>query len=223
MTRNQRPEADAGPDGAPGDEPLPPPPRLVEAVGELVAVGRAWCVAGVVGLGSGVLMGRPGRLTELEALGTVLVFGLTLGAVLGGLVLGRRSGPQTEYRRILEIAPLPPAAAEQEPRGATSARAVIAALFTAVGMFVAATAVLAFVLVVLGSPREQLLDHLPVAAGLTAAGWTLVSGLAALRVAGWFDHWQRTRGRRVLCRALTAGMMGHYYYATQPSPPRPSA
>ena len=136
-------------------------------------------------------------------------------------MLGRRSGPQTEYRRILEIAPPPPESAEEEAASRTAGRAVVAALFTAIGMYVAATVVLAAVMLGLGSPRDQLLDHLPVAAELVAAGWTLVCGAVALRVAGWFQYWQRTRGRRVLCRALTAGMMGHYYYAAgAPDGPR---
>ena len=194
-------------------EERPPAPRLVGAVSELVAVGRAWLVAGAVGLAAGVLAGRPGRLTGLEAFGTALVFFLTVGAVLGGLVLGRRSGPQTEYRRILEVAPAPPESAQEEAAGRTAGRGVVAALFTVIGMYVAATVTLAAVLVGLGSPRDQLLEHLPVAAELVAAGWTLICGVVALRVAGWFEYWQRTRGRRVLCRALTAGMMGHYYYA----------
>lgn len=185
-----------------------------------MAVGRTWCAAGAVGLLVGVLLGRPGQLTELEAFATGLVFFLTLGVVLGGLVLGRRSPPQTDYRRILELAPAPPHAAEEEAARTTAARAVAAALFTAAGMYVAATVTLAAVLVGIGQPRNELLDHLPVAAGLISAGWTLVCGLAALRVAGWFHHWQRTRGRRVLCPALTAGMMGHYYYATAVLLPR---
>lgn len=221
MVRHSLPADQAEPASSAGDHELPPAPRLVDAVRELVAVGRAWSVAGLVGVVAGVLLGRPGRLTGLEAFGTALVFLLTVGGALGGLVLGRRSGPQTEYRRILEVAPAPPESAQEEPARRTVGRGVVAALFTAIGMYVAATVTVAAALVGLGSPRDQLLDHLPVAAELVAAGWSLVCGVVALRVAAWFEYWQRTRGRRVLCRALTAGMMGHYYYAgASPGGPR---
>lgn len=202
--------------------PAGPAPRVVAAVGELQSVGRTWCAAGVVGLAAGVALGHPDRLTQLEAFGAALLFFLTLGAVLGGLVLGRRSPPQSDYRRILELAPSPPPGLAPEPHSRTATRAVIAALFTAVGLFVGATVSLTAVLVGLGEPRDQLLAHLPVGAELIAAGWTLVCGLAALRVGGWFAYWQDGRERVVLCRPLTAGMMGHYYYAAErrPQPPR---
>lgn len=153
-----------------------------------------------------------------------LVFVLSVGSAVGGLVLGVRTGPLISYKRIFELAPPPPVDAEPEAAAATSARAVTVALASVVGMAIVASVALVMTLGVLGTPRPEILEHLAPTAGLLAGGWALVSGLVTLRVAAWFARWQRPRGRVILCRPLTSGTMRHVYYVAAAEPAqRPGA
>lgn len=153
-----------------------------------------------------------------EAYAAAVVFVLSVGSAVGGLVLGVRTGPLISYKRIFEIAPPPPVEAEAEAAPATAGRAVAVALAGVAGMAIVAAVVLVMTLGVLGTPRAEILEHLAPTAGLVAAGWALVSGLVTLRVAAWFARWQRPRGRVILCRPLTSGTMRHVYYVAVAEP-----
>jgi hypothetical protein len=188
---------------------------LVVAAHELRWLGRGWLAAGVVTLGAVVVSGSLGELTALEVAAVALVFGLSLGGAIGGLVLGVRTGPPILYRRIFDIAPPPPPDARGESRRTTARRAVWTAL--AAGVFLALGAALALpaTLILLGTPRHELLDHLPQAAGLVASGWLLVAGAVALEVATWFERWQRLHERVIVCAPLHSGLLRHVYYAAE--------
>ena len=65
-------------------------------------------------------------LAPVLGLGAVLLvmvaLGLSLGCVLGALLLARRTGPDILYYRILEYAPPPPPGVPRETPGATTRR-----------------------------------------------------------------------------------------------------
>lgn len=191
--------------------PLPPLP-LLSAVHELVWVGRTWIVVGALGLAAGLVRGSPDQFTPLEAAGTVLLFGATVSGALAGVLLGRRSSPASLYAQIFDRAPGPPVRARREGYRETASRAIFAALGLVVAMTVVATIGLAATLVLMGKPRDEVLDHLAAGAELVAAGWTLVCGASALRVATWIGRWERRRRKVVLCRALLSGSMRPVYY-----------
>jgi len=79
---------------------------------------------------------------------------------------------------------------------------------------------LALALLLMGLKPDRLVPHLPAAADALAAGWTLVCGLAALRIATWIARWERRAETIVLCRPLRSGTMSDEYYLT---PARPDA
>jgi hypothetical protein len=84
-----------------------------------------------------------------------------------------------------------------------------------VGLAIAAAVGLTVTLLLMGKPRDEVLTHLPGAAELVAAGWTLVCGAAALRIGTWFARWERVHGRQVLCRPLHAGTLSYVYYVAE--------
>jgi hypothetical protein len=191
---------------------------LVPAVRELRWTGRTWLLAGMLGLAADVALGSLGSLPVAEVYGAALVFVVSVGSAIGGLVLGVRTGPLISYKRIFDIAPPPPPEAEPEPSVHTASRAVAIALASTAGMALVAAVVLTMTLGVLGTPRHEILERLAPTAGLVASGWAIVSGLVALRVAAWFARWQRPRGKVILCRPLVSGTMRHVYYVAAAEP-----
>jgi hypothetical protein len=125
-----------------------------------------------------------------------------------------------QYARIFDRSPAPPAGLRLETGRSTASRAAWAAAGIAALLAVGAAAALIVMFILIGEPRERVLDHLAGAAGLLAAGWTLVCALASFRIAVWFRRWEARRGRTVLCRPLTSGRLGYVYYVADAVPGR---
>jgi uncharacterized membrane protein len=123
-----------------------------------------------------------------------------------------------EYAQVFDRSPAPPDALRLEAARTTASRAAWAAIGIAALLAVGAAAALVVMFILMGEPREHVLDHLAGAAVLLAAGWTLVCALASFRIAVWFRHWEARRGRTVLCRPLTSGRLGYVYYVADPEP-----
>jgi hypothetical protein len=193
-------------------------PPLVAATSELRYFGRTWAVAAVVAAAVVVLSGGAAELTTIEVWACVLVFFLTVAGALARAFLGLRTQPDMEYAQIFDRSPAPPAALPREGPGSTAMRAASAAAGIAVLLAVGAAAALIVMFVLMGTPREHVLDHLAGAALLVAAGWTLAFSLASLRIAVWFRRWEARRGRIVLCRPLASGRRGYIYYVAEPEP-----
>ncbi len=185
---------------------------LASASGELLWMGGVLSSVGLLGVAVGFAVVPVGRFSPLEAMGSIVLFLLTTFAAVTGVTLGRRSGPEVLYWQKFERAPTPPARGRLEPRRRTAVRAVVAAIGLVLGLAIAASVGLAITLLVMGKPRDEVLTHLPGAAELIAAGWTLVCGAAALRIGTWFSRWESRRRSRILCRPLTAGILAHVYY-----------
>jgi hypothetical protein len=189
--------------------------RLTSASGELLWMGGVLASVGLVGVTAGFIVVPVARFSPLEAMGSIVLFVLTTFAAVSSVTLGRRSGPEVLYWQKFERAPGPPARGRLEPGRRTAARAVMAAVGLVVGLVLAAAIGLAITLLLLGKPRDEVMTHLPGAAELIAAGWTLVCGVAALRIGTWFSRWESRRRRRILCRPLTAGILAHVYYVVE--------
>jgi hypothetical protein len=189
--------------------------RLASASGELLWMGGVLAAVGLVGVAVGLAVVPVARFSPLEAMGSIVLFLLTTFAAVTGVTLGRRSGPEVLYWQKFERAPGPPPRGRLEPGRRTAARAVMAAVGLVVGLGIAAAVGLAITLILIGKPRNEVMTHLPGAAELIAAGWTLVCGVAALRIGTWFSRWESRRRRRILCRPLTAGMLAHVYYVAE--------
>jgi hypothetical protein len=210
----------------PGVEPEPSPLpvevrpalRLASASGELLWMGGVLSSMGLVGVTTGFAVVPVGRFTPLEVMGSIVLFVLTTFAAVTGATLGRRSGPEVLYWQKFERAPPPPARGWLEPRRRTAVRAVIGAVGLVAGLAIAASVGLALTLLVLGKPRDEVLTHLPGAAELIAAGWTLVCGVVALRIGTWFSRWESRQRRSILCRPLSAGILAHVYYVAEAGP-----
>lgn len=184
---------------------------LVRADTELRALAAAWGAAAVLTLAAALAIGV-GEFTTLEVDATAIVLGLTVVCALGGVFLGRRTGPAHAYRQLFEYAPRPPSTARGESNGQTMRRALTVALATGAGALPIAFFALGLTLLVFGKPRSQLLDHLPAAAALVASGWILVCAVAARTVAAWFERWEQARGKVILCHPLRSGTVAHVYY-----------
>lgn len=193
----------------------PHPRPVVAAATELRWAGATWCVVGATGLAVGLMAGSVGSFSPLEVSGTVLVFGLSVAAALGTVVLGRRATPAAWYWQVFELAFPPPPHIRLESSRATATRAVIAAVATGLWLAFVAAIVLALALLLMGKPGAEIPDHLAAAAELVASGWTLIAGAVALRVAAWFVQWERRHGRRVMCRPLRSGTMLQVYYVSE--------
>ena len=189
--------------------------QLVVPAHELRWLGRGWLGAGIVTVAVGLALGSPGDLAGLEIAASALVFALSLGGAVGGLVLGVRTGPSILYRRIFDIAPPPPPEARGEPHATTARRAVATALVVGVGLLAAAAFALPVTLILLGRPKHALFDHLPQIAALVAGCWMLAAGAIALRVATWIELWQGNRQKVVVCAPLHSGLLRHVYYAAE--------
>ena len=207
----------------PGSDPEPPPVavevrpplRLASATGELLWMGGVLSWLGLVGVTGGLVVVPVARFSPLEVMGSIVLFLLTTFGAVTGVTLGRRSGPEVLYWQKFERAPQPPARGWLEPPRHTAVRAVVGAVCLVAGLAIAASVGLALTLLLIGKPRDEILIHLPGAAELIAAGWTLVCGVAALRIGTWFSRWERRRRRRILCRPLSAGTLAHVYYVAE--------
>jgi len=202
-------------------EPIWRRPPLVSAVRELRWFGRTWSVLAVVGLAADLASGAVFEFSFLDVWATVLLFGLTVLATLARLFLGLRTPPDMEYAQVFDRSPPPPAGLEPEPARRTASRATWAAVAVAALLAVLAVAALVVTLVLIGKPRDQVLDDVAGAAGLVAAGWTIVCAVAAFRLAAWFHRWEVRRSRVVLCRPLTSGRLRYIYYVAEGAPREP--
>lgn len=192
------------------EEP-PPPPLLVPARRELTRFGWVWMALGAALVAVDVATGRVAQLDGTELILILVLVGLSLGCVLGALLLARRTGPEILYYRILDRAPPPPRVPRESP-GATTRRVIPPAIVVVIGLLVAAVFGAAMILALGGQPRDEIAEDLAGGALLAAAGWTLTCGAAGLRMASYFGRWERLRQARVLCRPLKAGTMRPVYW-----------
>ena len=195
----------------PAEEP-PPPPLLVPARRELARFGWVWIAIGGALLGVAIASGSAAELDSGELILIVILIGLSLGCVLGALLLARRTGPDILYYRILDRAPPPPPVPRETP-GATTRRIIPPAIALVIGLLVAGFIGAGLALVLGGQPRDEIGEDLPGGALLAAAGWTLTCGAAGLRMASYFARWERLRRAQVFCRPLKAGTMRPVYWA----------
>ena len=161
-----------------------------------------------------IATGSTAELDGSELVSILILIGLSLGCVLGALLLARRTGPDILYYRILDRAP-PPPPAPREPAAATTRRVVVPAIAVVIGLLVAGVIGTGLVLALGGQPRDEIGEDLAGGALLTAAGWTLTCGAAGLRMGAYFGRWERLRQARVLCRPLKAGTMRPVYWVDQ--------
>ena len=194
----------------PVEEP-PPPPLLVPARQELRGFGWSWTALGLALLIVAVATGSTTELDRAELALLLIFIGLSLGCVLGAILLARRTGPDILYYRILDRAP-PPPPVPRELSGATTRRVIPPAIAVVIGLLVAGFVGTGVVLVLGGQPREGIGEDLAGGTLLTAAAWTLTCGAAGLRMAAYFRRWERLRGAEVLCRPLKAGTMRPVYW-----------
>ena len=195
-----------------------PPRRLVPAVYELTWMARAFLVAAAVELAADAWVRSKLTVSGRDLFAGLLVFGLPAFAILTTLLLGRRTDAPVQYALIFDRAPGPPRDATVDPGSRIARRAAAAVTGLALALVVPAAGGIAFLLVMMGTPRDEIVAHLPVATGLVAAGWTLLCGVAALRIGQYFAHWEQRRGKVVLCRPLASGSMRHVYYAANRRP-----
>jgi hypothetical protein len=193
------------------DEESPPPPLLVPARRELARFGWIWIATGATLLVVAFASGTTAELDMAELTLILVLLGLSLGCVLGAILLARRTGPQILYYRILDRAPPPPAVPRETP-GATTRRVLPPALTAVIALLVAAFIAAGTMLAFGGQPRDEIGADLPAGTLLVAAGWTLTCGAAGLRMAWYFARWERLREGRVLCRPLKAGTLRPVYW-----------
>jgi hypothetical protein len=194
----------------PVEEP-PPPPLIVPARRELVRFGWSWTALGGVLLAVAIATGSAAELDPGELTLILILIGLSLGCILGALLLARRTGPDILYYRILDYAP-PPPPVPRETSGATTRRIIPPAIAVVIGLLVAGFVGAGMVLVLGGQPRDEIGEDLAGGALLTAAVWTLACGAAGFRMASYFARWERLREAEVFCRPLKAGTMRPVYW-----------
>jgi hypothetical protein len=183
----------------------------VRARHELVRFGWSWIALGTALLVAAIASGSAAELDGTELTLILILIGLSLGCVLGALLLARRTGPEILYYRILDRAP-PPPPVPRERTGATTRRVIPPAIAIVIGLLVAGFIGAGMMLVLGGQPRDELGENLAGASLLTAAAWTLTCGAAGLRMASYFAHWERMRAAAVFCRPLKAGTMRPVYW-----------
>lgn len=186
---------------------------LVRSATELRCFGITWLVVGAALAGAALGSGAVTRLERVDATAMAVLFGFSVAAALGGLLLAKRTGPPILYARIFERAPLPPPGEPRERGRETATRTISPALTIVATLAFACPFGLVSLLLVMGEPRDEVVEGLPGQVAIVTGGWTVVCGLAALRVAAYFDRWERRTGRRVLSRPLNAGLLRHVYYA----------
>ena len=187
---------------------------LVRAATELTCFGTAWCVAGTLLLLGAAVLAATGAYEGVHVVAMVVVLGFSVGCVLGGLLLAKRTGPEMLYARLLDLAPEVDDVVPCETRAETARRTVTPALVVALTLCAVGPFAVGAVLRMAGEPRDDVLRDLPATAPATGGGWTLVAGLAGLRMARYFEHWEQRRERTALCRPLTAGLMQRVYCVT---------
>lgn len=197
------------------EEP-PPPALLVPAARELARFGWTWTVLGALLLAAVQASGALSRLDGGELILIGVLFGLSSGSALGALLLARRTGPDILYYRILEYAPPPPPGVPRETAGATTRRVVAPAIALVLVLVLVAVVAAGMMLALGGQPRDEIREDIPGGALLVSAGWTLVCGLAGLRMSAYFTRWQRLRAAVVLCVPLKAGTMRPVYWVDRP-------
>ena len=196
----------------PDEQPPPPPPLVVPAVRELARFGWTWTVlGGALGLAA-YASGATDELDGGEFLLVLAFVGLSLGCVLGALLLARRTGPDILYYRILDYAPPPPAGVPCETPGATTRRILPPAIGVALGLVLIGVVGATMMLLLGGQEPETVREDIPAGALIAGGCWTLVAGLAGLRMASYFARWQRLHDALVLCRPLKAGTMRPVYW-----------
>ena len=178
---------------------------------ELVRFGWSWIALGAALLLAAIASGSAAKLDATELTLIFVLIGLSLGCVLGALLLARRTGPDILYFRILDRAP-PPPPVPRETAGATTRRVVPPAIAIVLALLVAGFIGAGLALVLGGQPRTEIGDDLPGGTLITAACWTLACGLAGLRMASYFGRWERLRTAEVFCRPLKAGTMRPVYW-----------
>jgi hypothetical protein len=189
----------------------PPPPLIVPARRELTRFGWTWMALGTSLLAAAFATGSTDELDGAELILILALVGLSLGCVLGALLLARRTGPDILYYRILDRAP-PPPNSPRELAGATTRRVIPPAILIVLGLLVAGFIGTGVMLVLGGQPRSGIGDDLAGGALLVAAAWTLTCGATGLRMASYFGRWERMRNAEVLCRPLKAGTMRPVYW-----------
>ena len=187
---------------------------LVRAATELRCFGATWCAAGALLLAGAVAAGALGVYRAAHVVAMVAVLGLSVGCVLGGLLLARRTGPEILYLRLLDRAPPADPGYPLETPRETLRRTLPPALVLAFTLTAIAPLVVGAVLLLVGEPRREVVDGLAATALGVGGGWTLVCGLAGLRMASYFERWERKRGKTALCPPLRAGAMRHVYRVT---------
>ena len=198
---------------SPVEEP-PPPPLLVPARRELRRFGWVWVALGGTLLTVALASGSAEELDSAE-LALILIFvGLSLGCVLGALLLARRTGPDVLYYRILDQAPPPPRVPRETP-GATTRRVIPSAIAVVIGLLVAGFIGTGVVLVMGGQPRAGVRDDLAGGTLIIASAWTLTCAAAGLRMSFYFTRWERRHEAEVLCRPLKAGTMRPVYWVAR--------
>lgn len=182
------------------------------AARELGSFGWAWLALGAALIAADLASGRTGSLDSTELALILVLLGLSLGCVLGALVLARRTGPEILYYRILDHGPPPPPSVPRETLAGTTRRVLAPAVALALTLVVVAIVGVGVMLVIGGQPRGEVREDLPGATLIVAAGWTLACGAAGLRMASYFSRWERRRRALVLCRPFGAGTMRPVYW-----------
>ena len=173
--------------------------------------GWSWVALGTALLVVDFATGSAAKLDSAELTLILVLIGLSLGCVLGALLLARRTGPEILYYRILDRAP-PPPPVPRERAGATTRRIIPPAIAIVIGLLVAGFVGAGMMLALGGQPRDEIGDDLAGGTLLTAAAWTLACGAAGLRMASYFAHWERMRAAAVFCLPLKAGTMRPVYW-----------
>ncbi|HYH58768.1 MAG TPA: hypothetical protein VD790_06065 [Thermoleophilaceae bacterium] len=197
---------------APQIQEPPPPPFVVPARRELERFGWAWIAFAGALAAAALASGSTASLEVNELLLILAMAGLTLGCVLGALLLARRTGPEVLYYRILDPAPPPPPAVPWERPAATSRRIMAPATALVIGLLLAALVGTVMIFALGGQPRDEIREDLAGGTLLAGAAWTFTCGLAGLRTATYFRRWERLRNAVVLCAPLKAGTMRPVYW-----------
>jgi MFS family permease len=193
-------------------EEMPPPPLVVPAARELARFGWVWTVLGALLIVAAPATGAAGELDGAELMLVLALVGLSLACVLGALLLAQRTSPEVLYYRILDRAPLPPPQVPRETPGATTRRILPPAIALGLGLLVLGSVGATMILLFGGQPRREISHDIPAGALIAGGAWTLACGVAGLRMASYFERWQRLRGGLVLCRPLKAGIMRPVYW-----------
>jgi hypothetical protein len=171
-------------------------------------------VAGTLLLAGTAVLAAAGAYEGVQVVAIFVVLGFSVGCVLGGLLLAKRTGPAILYARLLDRAPEVDGAVPCETPGETARRTVAPALTVALVLTAVGPLAVSIVLLMAGEPRDEVLSALPATAPATGGAWTLVCGLAGLRMAHYFERWEERRERTALCQPLSAGLMQRVYCVT---------